>query len=74
MDMQKPQEALVEYETSLRTDPNRFNGLYGAAQAAELAQQKEKAARYYAQLLKNCEGVRSDRPELSQAKTLLAAK
>jgi tetratricopeptide (TPR) repeat protein len=73
LEMQKPQEALAEYETSLRTDPNRFNGLYGAAQAAELAQQKEKAAGYYAQLLKNCDGVRSDRPELAEAKTLLAA-
>jgi tetratricopeptide (TPR) repeat protein len=74
LDMQKPQEALIEYEISLRTDPNRFNGLYGAAQAAELTQQKEKAAAYYAQLLKNCDGIRSDRPELVQAKTLLAAK
>ena len=74
LDMKRPQEALTEYETSLRTDPNRFNGLYGAAQAAELTQQKEKAAGYYAQLLKNCDGVHSDRPELAQAKTLLAAK
>ena len=74
MEMQKPQEALVEYETSLRTDPNRFNGLYGAAQAAEMTQQKDKAAAYYAQLLKNCTGTMSDRPELSQAKTLLTAK
>jgi tetratricopeptide (TPR) repeat protein len=74
LEMGKPREALVEYETSLRTDPNRFNGLYGAAQAAEMTQQKEKAASYYTQLLKNCDGVHSDRPELSQAKTLLAAK
>jgi len=74
LDMQHAQEALAEYETSLHTDPNRFNGLYGAAQAADLTQQKEKAAGYYAQLLKNCDGVRSDRPELRQAKTLLAAK
>jgi len=74
LEMQKPKEALAEYETSLRTDPNRFNGLNGAAQAAEMTQQKEKAARYYAQLLKNCDGVHSDRPELSQAKTLLAPK
>jgi tetratricopeptide (TPR) repeat protein len=73
MDMQKPQEALVEYETSLRTDPNRFNGLYGAAQAAEMSHQKDKAAAYFAQLLKNCNGSTSDRPELAQAKTLLAA-
>jgi tetratricopeptide (TPR) repeat protein len=74
LEMQQPQEALVEYETSLRTDPNRFNGLYGAAQASDKTQQKEKAARYYAQLLKNCDGARSDRPELAEAKTLLAAE
>jgi hypothetical protein len=69
LDMQRPQEALTEYEISLRTDPNRFNGLYGAAQAATQLQQKEKASTYYAQLLKNCEGIHSDRPELAQAKT-----
>ena len=74
LDMQRPQEALAEYETSLRTDPNRFNGLYGAAQAADMTQQKQKAAGYYAQLLKNCDGIQSDRPELTQAKNLLAAK
>ena len=73
LDLQRPQEALTEYEISLRTDPNRFNGLYGAAQAATQLQQKEKAATYYTQLLKNCEGIRSDRPELAEAKTLLAS-
>jgi predicted Zn-dependent protease len=73
LDLQRPQEALTEYEISLRTDPNRFNGLYGAAQAALQVQQKEKAATYFTQLLKNCEGIRSDRPELAQAKTLLAS-
>jgi tetratricopeptide (TPR) repeat protein len=73
LDLQRPQEALTEYEISLRTDPNRFNGLYGAAQAATQVQQKEKAGTYYAQLLKNCEGIRSDRPELAQVKTLLTS-
>jgi tetratricopeptide (TPR) repeat protein len=73
LDLQRPQEALTEYEISLRTDPNRFNGLYGAAQAATQLQQKEKAGTYYAQLLKNCAGIRSDRPELAQAKTLLVS-
>ena len=73
LDLQRPQEALAEYEISLRTDPNRFNGLYGAAQAATQLGQKEKADTYYAQLLKNCDGIRSDRPELAQAKTLLAS-
>lgn len=74
MEMNRPEEALLEYEVSLKTDPNRFNGLYGAAQAAEKAQQKQKAAGYYAQLIKNCEGSNSDRTELAKAKTLVATK
>lgn len=67
-------EALQEYEVSLKTDPNRFNGLYGAARAAEMVDQKQKANGFYAQLLKNCEGSHSDRPELERAKTLVAEK
>jgi len=64
-------EALAEYEKSLDTDPNRFNGLYGAARSAELLQLSQTAARYYAQLLKNCDAP-SQRPELSHAKALAA--
>jgi len=69
----KAQDALEQYEISLKTDPNRFNGLAGAAAAAQRLQQKEKAAGYYAQLLKNCSGSHSERPELQQAKLLVAA-
>jgi tetratricopeptide (TPR) repeat protein len=36
-EMGRPGEALAEYEKSLKADPNRFNGLYGAGRAAELA-------------------------------------
>ena len=74
LDMNRAKEALAEYQVSLKTDPNRFNGLYGAAQAAGMSNQKEKAADYYAQLLKNCQGVNSDRAELVKARTLLAQK
>jgi tetratricopeptide repeat protein len=73
LDLRRPQEALTEFEISLRTDSNRFNALYGAAQAATQVQQKEKASTYYTQLLKNCQGIHSDRPELARAKTLLAS-
>jgi tetratricopeptide (TPR) repeat protein len=73
-EMNRPRQALAEYEKSLKTDPNRFNALYGAARSAEILQQSETAARYYAQLLKNCEGVTSERPELSHAKKLSAKK
>lgn len=74
LEMNRPQEALAEYEKSLHTDPNRFNGLYGAARAAEAAKQPQKAAGYYAQLLRNCDSDHSDRPELARAKTLVAQK
>ncbi|HSM86970.1 MAG TPA: tetratricopeptide repeat protein [Candidatus Limnocylindrales bacterium] len=74
LEMKRPQDALTEYERSLKTDPNRFNGLYGAAEAAEALNKKDEAAGYYAQLLKNCEGVNSDRPELVKARMLLAKK
>lgn len=75
LEMGRAQDALVEYEKSLHTDPNRFNGLYGAARAAELAHQPQKAAAYYAQLLKNCDnGTHSDRQELAKAKEQLTAR
>ena len=67
------QDALAEYEKSLKSDPGRFNGLYGAARAAEQSGEREKAAGYYSKLLKNCEGVaNSDRPELARARSLIA--
>ncbi len=71
LELKRPQEALAEYERALKTDPNRFNGLYGAAHAAELAHQPEKASALYSQLLKNC-GHDSDRPELERARMVLA--
>jgi tetratricopeptide (TPR) repeat protein len=72
LDMNRPQQALAEYETDLKFNPNRFDALYGAANAAELAGNNGKATTYYAQLLQVCAGSTSDRPELSHAKQLLA--
>lgn len=69
----RAQEALTQYEISLQTDPNRFNGLFGAAEAASKIQQREKAMTYYSQLLKNCSGSHSERPELQQARTRVAS-
>ena len=33
----QPQQALIEFERSLKRDPNRFRSLHGAARAAEAA-------------------------------------
>jgi len=68
----KPDQALVEYETSLRVAPNRFNGLYGAARAAELAGNREKATAYYAQLLTICQQADTQRAEVEHARLYLA--
>jgi tetratricopeptide (TPR) repeat protein len=61
-------EALAEYEKDLKDSPYRFNGLYGAAQAAEVLGKNDVAREYYAQLVKQCAGSNSGRPELARAK------
>jgi uncharacterized protein HemY len=58
----------------MKLNPNRFDSLYGAAQAAQQAGGQKEANDYYAQLLKSCEGGSSTRAELTRAKELLAKK
>jgi len=74
LELREPQQALTELEASLLVSPNRFNGLYGAARAAELSGDRVKAARFYAKL--TALGERSDgkRPELRAARVFLASK
>lgn len=74
LDMKHPAEALAEYKTSLKFFPNRFDSLYGAAQAAELAGQSSQASEYYAVLVSTCEGGSSMRPELAKAKQAVVAQ
>jgi hypothetical protein len=74
LETKHPEQALAEYETDLKFSPNRFNGLYGAGSAAEMAGKNEKAATYFGQLVKICDGSNSDRPELGKANALLAQK
>jgi tetratricopeptide (TPR) repeat protein len=74
LEAKRPQQALIEYQTDLKLNPNRFDGLYGAARAAEAAGQQKDAAEYYATLLKVCDGSNSTRPELSRARELVAQK
>jgi tetratricopeptide (TPR) repeat protein len=74
LEAKRPQQALAEYQTELKLYPNRFDGLYGAAQAAEAAGKQQDASEYYALLLNVCEGSNSARPELSRARELVAQK
>ena len=68
----KHKEALKSYELNLKGRPFRFNGLYGAAKAAQKLNNDELAAYYFEKLIKVSEDVNSSRPELSEAKYFLA--
>jgi tetratricopeptide (TPR) repeat protein len=61
LELKKPAPALVEYEASLRTAPARFNSYRGAAEAARLAGDAEKARTFKARLVAMCDGVVPDR-------------
>ena len=65
-------EALESYELNLKGRPFRFNGLYGAAKAAQKLDNNDLAAYYFEKLIKVSEDVNSSRPELLEAKDFLA--
>jgi hypothetical protein len=70
LEANQPAEALVEYERSLHSAPNRFHGLAGAAAAAEQAGDVAKA-KLYREKLVQVAAAGSDRPELLAAKRFL---
>jgi hypothetical protein len=74
LELNKPAEAMVEFEATLHVAPNRFNALSGAARAANLSGDNAKAKTYYAKLLAICEHADGDRPDLQGARSLLAQK
>lgn len=73
VEMKRPAEALVEYKTALKESPNRFDALYGAAQAAQLAGNTTEARGYLAKLVGVC-SPDADRPELQEAREEVAKK
>lgn len=74
IELNQPEQALIEFEASLRNSPNRFNGLYGAARAAELSGDRQQARTYYAKLVAVCDHADDIRAELRKASEFLAKK
>lgn len=74
LETHRPEQALAEYQQDLKFNPRRFNGLYGAAHAAEMAGQASTATEYYALMVKTCEGGNSTRPELEKARQAVVAE
>jgi tetratricopeptide (TPR) repeat protein len=73
LEMNKPTLALENFELDLDRHANRFNGLYGAAKAAEKAGNQEKAIMYFKKLVEisdpNCK-----RTELKDAQLFLSRR
>jgi tetratricopeptide (TPR) repeat protein len=74
LEMGNAEEALKAYETNFIDNPNRFNGLYGAALAAKQSGNPEKAEKYFEDLLKLTENSNSNRNEIEEAKIYLNQK
>jgi tetratricopeptide (TPR) repeat protein len=71
LDLKRPSEALAEYKAAMKSSPNRFDALYGAGHAAQLAGDASAANVYYTKLME-ISATSADRAELSEAKSYLA--
>ncbi len=68
----RAREALGEFEATIRKEPNRFRGLYGAGRAAELAGDRGRAVGFYRQLIEIAGDADTERPELRHARAIVA--
>ena len=73
LDANEPAQALKEFETSLRNNPNRYRSFAGAAQAAERVGNRALARSYYEKLVTLAAQADDARPGLAAAKQYLAA-
>ncbi len=71
MALTQPAQALAEFERSLKRDPNRFRGIYGAARAAEASGNHKATQDYYAKLQTLTADCDTERSELVHAKEFL---
>jgi tetratricopeptide (TPR) repeat protein len=71
LELQRPKEALVTYQETLKNFPNRFDALYGAARAADALGDRRLATDFYSKLLASCPP-NADRPELLEARKYVA--
>jgi tetratricopeptide (TPR) repeat protein len=67
----QPEQALAEFETSLRASPARARGLSGAARAAAMSGQDGVARHYYEQLRDLTSGADGQRPDIEAARAWL---
>jgi len=73
LELGRPADSLREYEASLKVAPGRFNGVFGAAKAAELSGDRAKARAFYASLVELGKAADPARAELKTARAFLAS-
>jgi tetratricopeptide (TPR) repeat protein len=72
LELKHPSEALAEYKAALKNSPNRFDSLYGAGHAAQLAGDTAAANLYFTKLME-ISAPTADRAELVEVKAHLAS-
>src|SRR3954468_15590961 len=70
----KPAEALTAFEAVLKKEPNRLSAYAGAAKAAELSGNTEKAREYYGKVVAIAADADKTRTDVSEARAFLAKK
>jgi hypothetical protein len=68
LELNRPADALAQFEATMTKEPNRFRGVYGGAKAAKLAGDQAKARRYAAQLQSIAKSGAA-RPELKEVRS-----
>lgn len=74
LEANEPAQALKEFETSLRNNPNRYRSFAGAAKAADRAADRALAKNYYEKLVSLAGNADTARPDLVAAKQYLASR
>jgi tetratricopeptide (TPR) repeat protein len=72
IELNQPEQAFAEFESSLRNSPNRFNSFYGMVRAAKMLGEKEKLKTVYAKLIELCSQADVQRLELREAKEAIS--
>src|SRR3954471_3587280 len=72
LEANEPVQALQEFETSLRNNPNRYRSFAGAAKAAERAGDRAQAKSYYEKLVALTGNTETARPDALTARQYLA--
>ena len=75
LELKQPALALEQFEATLKKEPGRFRSLYGAAHAADLAQNREASVIYFGKLLEiSSHADQPGRMEIMEANRMVSHK